>query len=649
MRGADETRRFIVVALLVALIVEQMTLPLAPDGRTPFVQVLVATVFYALGLLLASAKKFEADEHRRIPIFGVPTGLWPFAVLAALFGLGCAWVSRDLTAAEHTMVWALPFVSGFGALVAWSILEKIKGLARFVGLISKFGILAVGLGNFFMHQWLPDLNSMVKWWVVLWTTTVVAGFLARHESSDFRPSKFRIFLWLSPALVLPIFGMFGVMTKFESVSARSATGWSIAALSVHQDLDRDGFYAEPQGTDCDDADGLKHPASMRKPCQTGLEVSAKPSASTRTSDHVFVFVIDAMRADILKQYPDKFPNLNSLAQKSVVFENAYSPGNATLMSLPSMLTGVTPVAMQDAMMRPDLKIKHYQEGRWIFDLDPRACGAMIVQAHDYADWLFKAYPKPEITLFFTDVTATGHGAPNAVRRFEDALEKCADRRKTFVVYLDDPHIEDDLTYRCKDGSTGGFECYLDEVEVVDEALGKMFAQIWSRPKMERTTVIVTSDHGEAFGEHGHVVHASSVYDEQVRVPLLIYQPWRKPQTVDVPVTTLGLAATVAEETHANRPAQFYPSILRAADEGTYPPPIAYNWVGLAKLAWTAPSAVLVEGDKKTYLDFVTGRTFACEGCEESGLYKNLGPEFRKNLLDVHGTLMREAQVHGEKK
>jgi arylsulfatase A-like enzyme len=61
-----------------------------------------------------------------------------------------------------------------------------------------------------------------------------------------------------------------------------------------------------------------------------------------------------------------------------------------------------------------------------------------------------------------------------------------------------------------------------------------------------------ADHGEAFGEHGHNMHASSLYDEQVRVPLAVRVPGLAPRRVagtasivDIVPTTLGLVGLTA--------------------------------------------------------------------------------------------------------
>jgi len=57
---------------------------------------------------------------------------------------------------------------------------------------------------------------------------------------------------------------------------------------------------------------------------------------------------------------------------------------------------------------------------------------------------------------------------------------------------------------------------------------------------------VTSDHGEAFGEHGTFQHTKTIYEELVRVPLLVWGAGVRPQKVDEPVTLVDLNPTICD-------------------------------------------------------------------------------------------------------
>ncbi len=89
--------------------------------------------------------------------------------------------------------------------------------------------------------------------------------------------------------------------------------------------------------------------------------------------------------------------------------------------------------------------------------------------------------------------------------------------------------------------------YQAEVLAVDAALGRLLAGLESRGLENRTLVVVTADHGEGLGQHGTLDHAPNIYEEQLRVPLLIRWPKHVPagRRIAEPVGLVDLAPTIA--------------------------------------------------------------------------------------------------------
>lgn len=87
--------------------------------------------------------------------------------------------------------------------------------------------------------------------------------------------------------------------------------------------------------------------------------------------------------------------------------------------------------------------------------------------------------------------------------------------------------------------------YAAEVAYADHEIGRLRAFLESRGLWERTAVVVTADHGDAFLEHGRLVHGD-VYQEILRVPLLVRYPPRVPAgaRVDAVVRTVDVAPTL---------------------------------------------------------------------------------------------------------
>ena len=86
------------------------------------------------------------------------------------------------------------------------------------------------------------------------------------------------------------------------------------------------------------------------------------------------------------------------------------------------------------------------------------------------------------------------------------------------------------------------------VAYLDEQVGRLFDELSTRGLLENTVVVITSDHGELFGEHGFLQHKNSVYHDEIHVPLLVIDPRRVPAglSIPAPVSLRDLAATVVD-------------------------------------------------------------------------------------------------------
>ena len=88
--------------------------------------------------------------------------------------------------------------------------------------------------------------------------------------------------------------------------------------------------------------------------------------------------------------------------------------------------------------------------------------------------------------------------------------------------------------------------YDEEICALDLAVADLLAALDRRRYFERGWVFITSDHGEAFGEHGVTEHGTALYDEEVRVPLVALPPRGEPIAASAEaVDLLDVAATVA--------------------------------------------------------------------------------------------------------
>ncbi len=90
--------------------------------------------------------------------------------------------------------------------------------------------------------------------------------------------------------------------------------------------------------------------------------------------------------------------------------------------------------------------------------------------------------------------------------------------------------------------------YDGEISYWDYHLGLMFERLDDMGLLDNSIIVVTSDHGQMFGEHGKWVHRNSLYEEVLRVPLIISFPDSAGagQVIDTPVHMMDIAPTVLD-------------------------------------------------------------------------------------------------------
>jgi arylsulfatase A-like enzyme len=100
--------------------------------------------------------------------------------------------------------------------------------------------------------------------------------------------------------------------------------------------------------------------------------------------------------------------------------------------------------------------------------------------------------------------------------------------------------------RLEPGVTGALkDLYEGEVAYLDAATGKLMAALRERGLSENTIVVITSDHGENFGEHDLIFHQFSVHESLLRVPLILHYPkGLAPGRIATPVSIVDLYPTL---------------------------------------------------------------------------------------------------------
>jgi hypothetical protein len=265
---------------------------------------------------------------------------------------------------------------------------------------------------------------------------------------------------------------------------------------------------------------------------------------------VIFFVVDCLRADLLDGdlRAGDLPHLTALRRAGTQFKLARSTAPATSSSVSAILSGryysqlywsqwpgataewVYP-HLDPTPRLPDLLGKAGVDTVIISGM-PGLVNAYGV-VHGFAEETVikgKTRLYPEAFDLMTAVLARVSAQP-------------AGRPLFLYVHFTDAHAPYDH------GSTQGlpFDRYLRGVKRTDAELGRLLARLDGDPALrDRAAVFVTADHGEGFGEHGSSFHATNVYDELLRVPLLVRLPGAAPHVTSRPVSLIDLVPTVLD-------------------------------------------------------------------------------------------------------
>ncbi len=255
---------------------------------------------------------------------------------------------------------------------------------------------------------------------------------------------------------------------------------------------------------------------------------------------VLLITIDALRADHVGAYGYEArttPEIDALAAESVRFEYAYSSTPHTSYSVTSLMTGkyIRPLLLQGAGKDSEtwaslLRRYGYRTAAFyppaVFFIDPQ-----LFAEFEQSNLGFE-YQKKEFL----------EGAPR-VAQVKQYLEQQAPEQPLFVwVHLFGPH-EPYERHAEFDFGDRDIDRYDGEIAAADHTAGELVRAF--RKHRPDAVVILSADHGEEFGEHGGRYHGSSVYEEQVRVPLLISAPGvLEPGVHSGPVQTIDLLPTL---------------------------------------------------------------------------------------------------------
>ena len=310
---------------------------------------------------------------------------------------------------------------------------------------------------------------------------------------------------------------------------------------------------------------------------------------------VVIYLVDTLRADRLGiyGYAERItsPQLDKLVADSVVFEQAYAPASWTNPSVASLLTStfacehgmVTTKQRLDTSLVPLAERLHdigYHTGAFLNNPDVGKSTGLargyveLFEGNDTPDgWLteisrFLAHPgeRPGFAYIHTieprDVNRTpnpliqkfGFVDMNTRKRIQAARRSFNKTDQADVAVRQAPGTTVDTDIRAEALYELGlleepFNILYDaSVLWADQNVGNAIAMLKDRGLWDESIFIFLSDHGEEIGDHGGWFHGQSVYEELVRVPLLIHFPNGEfaGQRVTTPVSLVDVMPTILD-------------------------------------------------------------------------------------------------------
>ena len=289
--------------------------------------------------------------------------------------------------------------------------------------------------------------------------------------------------------------------------------------------------------------------------------------------NLLLVVVDTLRADRLGSYGAERPTspaLDRLAASGVRFARAYSPAPWTKPSVASIFTGLHPSAHGANRVKTALAEDAVTLAERLRAQGYRTAGVVSHDVLATKNGFAQGFER-----YFED-EALGHdhvSTEGVTRRALALLDELAAGNEPFFLFVHyfDPHYNyvrhPEFGFAAKgagrlDGSQSlvslrkldlsseeiGLlrDLYDEEIRYTDEGIGRLLAGVDRAGQGERTVVVATADHGEAFLEHGWLGHTRSLYDVLLRVPLIVRAPGVAPRVVEEPVTTVAVLPTVLE-------------------------------------------------------------------------------------------------------
>lgn len=613
--------------------------------------VTVALPLQARGLLELSLASIGA-------YFGVALLLAPLVALFTLLfpgftRLALAQPSRALARLSALVVLEL---GGSAVLVRWADTHDVARARGLAALTLVLAVLAAGLARILAARRVPSARVIAGAHGLAGLTpaaliVVLPASLLAHDGAV---------LLLGAALVCPLaphIGRLGAMRVRGLLLALGALAlaWtlfgerrvaSVAAVATprHEALrvltaivgpfgDLDGDHASGLfgGRDCAPFDAFVGPYAaeiagngvddnclLGDLADDGLPPIPEFGPAWLADADLLIISVDALRSDRMSLfgYPRQTtPNIDRHFADAYRFRDAYAEADSTRETIPSLLSG-----------RRLLDVRWQVDDTVVLDPGNRFLGDYLANYHAVGVLPFTAVNMIGSTrlglgvpIIYNDHHGRGSTASEVTSALLSTHTTLPTPRLMFAHYYE-PH-EPYVSHAAVEHVSPAV--YDQEVARVDLGIGELLDSLEERGALERTIVVLTADHGEAFNEHGHRYHNAHVFEEDLRVPLLIRVPGRPGGEIHGPVSNTQVAATLLELVGAPLPAQQGPTLPSLVPRMRGEAPTSHDVIASARAVNFPGKWMLRRGDTKVILDMDAGTELTFDLATDPGEKKTL--------------------------